>query len=187
MKWVSLKVVTVGVVVMILLAVAYEGKVIYNGAYNWPPPPVDSIWVRQFMGNVSHAIGIPLTENATLDRVAAERFTTAALEPDITHFGADTELPLNTGEVIYYPSGYSPSGFVQGIEYKSPLHWRIMASYGFTQYGYHLGLGRVATVSENCQAPELEGPNINVTQFFAQYGCAITWVTSIWLLIDMSK
>jgi len=175
------------VLVIILIAVGYEDKVKSSGEYNWPPPPVNSAWVRQFMGNVSLIIGVPFKENASLDLLATERFTTAVLIPDITHFGADSELPLDTGEVIYYPTGYSPSGFVQGVEYKSPLHWKVMASYGFTQYGYHLGLGPTVLVSQNCQAPELSGPNINVTQFYSKYGCAITWTTSTWLVIEMSK
>lgn len=175
------------VLLIIVIGAAYENKVLSNGADRWPPPRVDTSWVRQFMGNVSRVTGISYVENSSLDILAKERFDTAVLKPDITHFGADTELPQGVGEVIYYPVGYSPLGYVQGIEFKAPIHWKLMASLGFTKYGYFLGQGQVAQVSQNCPAPELSGPNINVTQFFANYSCSITWTTSAWLVIDLSK
>ena len=175
------------VLLIILIGAAYENKVLSNGADRWPPPRVDATWVRQFMGNVSSETGISYVENSSLDTLAKERFDTALLRPDITHFGADSELPQGVGEVIYYPYGYSPLGYVQGIEFKAPIHWRLMASLGFTKYGYYLGQGPVAEVSQNCPAPELSGPNINVTLFFAKYQCNITWANSAWLVIDLSK
>ena len=179
--------VMVVVLVVVLIGVAYENKVVSIMDYVWPPPLVDASWVRQFMGNVSSVTGVNYVENSSLDTLAKERFNTAVLVPDITHFGANTELPQGVGEVIYYPTGYSPLGYVQGIEFKAPIHWRLMASLGFTQYGYYLGQGPVAKVSENCPAPELSGPNINVTQFFAKYDCSVTWETSAWIVIDLSK
>jgi hypothetical protein len=172
---------------VVLAGAAYENKLVSSGNYNWPPPPIDSSWVRQFMGNVSTAIGIGFKENTSLDLLARERFYTAVLKPNITHFGADSELPPGTGEVIYYPSGYSPLGYVQGIEFHAPIHWKLMSSLGFSQYGYYLGEGPVARVSEACTAPELPGPNINVTSFYAKYDCPVIWVNSTWLVIDMSK
>ena len=173
--------------VVILVGAAYEYKLANVGAYEWPPPKVDSLWVHQFMGNVSSVTGREFRENLSLDALARVRFDTAVLVPDITHFGADTELPSGVGEVIYYPSGHPPVGFIQGVELESPIHWGVMASYGFTEYGYFLGQGPVAVVSQGCHAPELSKPRINVTQFYADYGCGMTWVTSTWLVIDMSK
>ena len=175
------------VLVVLVVVASYEYKVANLGAYQWPPPKIDPTWVKQFMANVSSVTGKDIRENASLDALAKFRFNTAVLVPGITHFGANTELPAGVGEVIYYPSGHSPVGFVQGVELESPIHWQIMASYGFTEYGYFLGQGPVAIVSESCQAPELSMPGVNITSFYAEYGCKTTWITSTWLVIDMSK
>jgi hypothetical protein len=173
--------------VILLIGGAYANKVISSGVYGYHPPVIDANWVRQFIGNVSSITRIRFVENSTLDTLAKERFQTAVLVPTITHFGASTELPQGVGEVIYYPSGFSPEGMVQSIELFSPRHWALMSTSGFTQYGYYLGTGPTIILNEGCREIELPGPNINVTQYFQKYGCTITWVTSSWLVIDMSK
>ena len=146
---------------------------------------IDASWVHEFMANISLMGRVSFTENTQLDQLAQERFNTAVTQPDITHYGGNSEIPPGVGEVIYYPAGSSPSAYAHNdVQKGAPGHYNLMVSYGFTQYGYYLGQGKIAE-SSGCSVTELPGPDINVTQFLQQHGCQVTWVTSTWLVIDM--
>jgi hypothetical protein len=145
---------------------------------------VDSLWVKDFMGNVSTLGGArTLNENLRLDQLAKERFNTMTQHPDITHYGADYELPPGTGEVVFYPSGQTPGEFAVYIRTTAPAHWNLMTS-GFASYGYYSASGPSYDVNQGCPNTELPGPGINVTQFFQQEGCTVYKVTASWLVID---
>lgn len=147
---------------------------------------INSLWVKDFLGNVSVMGGVPtMTVNSQLDQLAQERFSTMIQQPDVTHYGADSEIPPGVGEVVYYPTGQTPSAYANDIKTTAPLHWDLMVS-GFRYYGYYSGSGPTYEVNQGCPNTELPGPNINVTQFFQQEGCQVSKVTATWLVIDFS-
>ena len=91
------------------------------------------------------------------------------------------------GEVIFYPSQYTPGSYLSHVQTEAPLHWQVLDSSSFSKYGYFVGSGPVVSVNAGCPVSEIPGPNINVTQYFQGYGCQTSVTTDTWLVIDLTN
>lgn len=90
------------------------------------------------------------------------------------------------GEVIFYPSQFTPQAYLSYVKTSAPLHWQLLDSSSLSHYGYYVGTGPVVSVNSGCPVTEIPGPNINVTQYFQIQGCQTTVTNGYWLVIDLS-
>lgn len=147
---------------------------------------INATWVHAFMENVSENRTVPLQESTYLDGIAKQRFIEMTTDGhyQITHYGAGA---YDVGEVVFYPSGYSPNSYATDIRTTGPLHWQLLVSPEFGYYGYYIGNGPVVEAENYCGAPsELPGPGINVTQWYESYGCTPVVGNTTWLVIDLN-
>jgi hypothetical protein len=174
-----------------------------NNTFQTLNPTINDTWVHSFMAtvnayrsnlsNYNQSIrsliansNLSLHESPILDNLSKSRFIemTSDGHYQITHYGAGGG---SYGEVVFYPSGYSPEAYAQNVRTTAPLHWQLLVSPQFGYYGYYVGQGPVVEAEGSCNAPsELPGPNINVTQWFEGYGCTPIVVNSTWLVIDLT-
>ncbi len=162
----------------------------------YPAEGVGPQWVNQFIGQVNQARGgIDLVENSTLDRFAAMRFSTAALQPDISDYGLATDTASFFGanggsqveEILLFPGNSSSGIYANFLANAAPGHWAALTDTSFTQYGYFVGRAPYVEVSLPCSVYEVPSAGINVTQYFQQHGCATTVEEMTWLVIELSK
>lgn len=151
------------------------------------PQPIDVKWVSSFMTEVNAErakYGLqPMKESSDLNAIAYSRFNNMIKRPEISHYGAGD---YNVGEVVFYPSGFTPKDYVKDIQDTAYLHWELLADPMFSYYGYYVGKGPTIQIYGSCSSKEIPGPNINVEDYFKERGCQTSWGTSIWLVIDMT-
>lgn len=151
------------------------------------PQPIDSKWVSSFMSEVNaerKKSGLqPMKESSDLNAIAYARFNEMLKRPEISHYGAGA---YNVGEVVFYPSGFTPEDYVTDIQNTAYLHWELLADPMFSYYGYYVGSGPTIQIYGACSSTEIPGPNINVEDYFKERGCQTSWGTSTWLVIDMT-
>ena len=151
------------------------------------PQPIDSKWVDSFMKEVNAErakYGLqPMRESSDLNAIAYSRFNTMIKRPEISHYGAGA---YNVGEVVFYPSGFTPKDYVKDIQDTAYLHWELLADPMFSYYGYYVSSGPTIQIYGACSSREVPGPNINVEDCFKELGCQTSWGTSTWLVIEMT-
>lgn len=162
---------------------------------------VNDAWVAQFFAAVSSARGHSYSSCTSLSNFAKVRFNTMSANYGISHYGYNQDFQsyygtiYNTyfGEEVFYPSGYTPSGYVSDIQSSAPLHWQLMASGNFSYYGYDIQNGpNYEIYGPNggyslCPVTEIPGPNINVSQYFASYGCSVVVSNQTWFVIELAS
>jgi uncharacterized protein YkwD len=160
---------------------------------------INSSWVVSFISNVNayreQQGEVSLTLSSQLGSFSQIRFTTmtAGTNYEISHYGFDSDAAsffgsaYSLGEVVYYPSGFSPSDYTANIKSNAPAHWSLMMKPNLLSYGYYIGQGPVYELDQGCTATEIPGPNINESLFFHQNGCAYSIGTGTWLVIDFSS
>jgi hypothetical protein len=162
---------------------------------------VNDAWVAQFFAAVSSARGNSYSSCTSLSNFAKVRFNTMSANYGISHYGYDQDFQsyygtiYNTyfGEEVLYPSGYSPSGYVSDIQSSAPLHWQELASNNYNYYGYDIQSGPTYEIYGPdggyalCPVTEIPGPNINVSQYFASYGCSVVVSNQTWFVIELAS
>jgi hypothetical protein len=162
---------------------------------------INNTWATQFFDNVSAERNMTYNFCPSLNAFATIRFYTMESHYQISHYGYNADLNrtygidynIYFGEEIFYPAGYSPSQFVSQIREQAPLHWTLLANPEYTQYGYHIQNGTTYVIygpdggAQSCPQTEVPGPNINVSQYFAQYGCTVRPSNSTWFVIEMAS
>ena len=121
---------------------------------------------------------------------------------EVSHYGYDQDFQdsygviYNTafGEEVFYPSGYSPSAYVSQIQSTAPLHWQLLSNSTYRVYGYYIANGPTYEIygpdggyGGPCPVTEIPGPNINIQQYFAQYGCSVTEANDTWFVIEIAS
>ncbi len=87
---------------------------------------------------------------------------------------------------------YTPSGYIVDLISSAPIHWKGLLSTDYSYYGYYVKNGPGYSIlgpnngQVSCQTTEIPGPNINVTQYFAQYGCTTQLTTDTWFVIELA-
>ena len=87
---------------------------------------------------------------------------------------------------------YTPSAYISDLISSAPLHWQGLISNDISYYGYYVknGPGYSILGPDNgqlsCSTTEIPGPNINITQYFAQYGCTTELTTATWFVIELA-
>jgi len=163
-------------------------------------PTINSTWVFQFFSIVNQyrqSIGAPPLQYCPwLDNFAHIRFETMIQNPAISHYGFDQDFSeylsqyqsfLIPGEEVLYPSGYTPSEYVQYMQSNAPIHWEGLIDVTYTYYGFYIGYGPSYATSDSCPVTEIPGPNINVPQYYQSYGCSAELENSTWLVIELSN
>ncbi|MDE1858785.1 MAG: hypothetical protein KGI26_06950 [Thaumarchaeota archaeon] len=157
-----------------------------------PQPGVNQAWVAMLMGKVSQARnGSAFTENSTLDRFAATRFSTASSMPGISDYGFASDAAAYFGEgagsvtdLLLFPGSASPYQYAGELQANAPHHWALLMDPGYTQYGYFVGTAPYYSVSADCPVTEVPSGGVNITQYFQSYGCTVTALPSAtWLVI----
>jgi len=165
---------------------------------------INNTWVEQFFENVSLIRGSSYYYCQNLSDFAKMRFNTMVTNYGISHYGYDQDFDRiygnvsftqNTsfGEGVLYPSGYTPKAFVSKLKTSASLNWDMLVNKTFLYYGYDIQNGpRYVAYGPNggyspCSATEMAGPNTNISQYFAQYGCAVTTENSTWFVIELSS
>jgi len=154
-------------------------------------------WVSVFIGRINgERQGLSLTENATLDRFAAERFATASSNPQISDYGYATDMTSFFGagastsgvtELLLYPGVSAPYSYASDLEGMAPRHFAALMNSNYTQYGYYIGRAPYYLISASCPVQEIPSANINVTQYFEGHGCTVTPVPDVdWLVMILA-
>lgn len=161
---------------------------------------INSAWVSNFFANVSVQRGMPYRYCQNLSTFAKLRFNTMVSDYGISHYGYDQDFNNTYGgvyntyfaEEVFYPSG-SPSNFVNQIEATAPLHWQLLVNETFVYYGYYVHNGPTYVIYgpdngyQPCPVTEIPGPNINIPQYFAQYGCSVAVENETWFVIEIAS
>ncbi len=163
---------------------------------------INSSWASEFFANVSAQRGSGYAYCSSLSQFAAKRFSTMAANYEVSHYGYDQDFQdfygviYNTafGEEVFYPSGYSPSAYVSQIQSTAPLHWQLLSNSTYRVYGYYIANGPTYEIygpdggyGGPCPVTEIPGPNINIQQYFAQYGCSVTEANDTWFVIEIAS
>ncbi|GAB6943288.1 hypothetical protein JCM14467A_00700 [Vulcanisaeta sp. JCM 14467] len=157
-------------------------------------------WVGQFISIVNqYRAGEgapPLQYCPWLSNFAQVRLNTMAMDPAISHYGYEEDYQeylsqyqsfLITGEEALFPSGYTPSQYVQYMINNAPIHWRGLMNPNYTYYGYCIGYGPSYVVVGSCPVTEIPGPGINIPQYFQSMGCQVELKNTTWLVIELSN
>lgn len=171
------------------------------GSLNIAGPAINGTWATQFFSNVSTTRGNAYAYCPSLSNFAKVRFNTMSANYGISHYGYNQNFQsfygtvYNTyfGEEVFYPSGYTPSGYVSDIQTSAPLHWQLLSSNNFSDYGYYIRNGPDYVIYgpnggyATCSVTEIPGPNINISQYFAQYGCTVAVSNQTWFVIELAS
>jgi len=162
---------------------------------------INSTWAEQFFENVSLIRGSPYYYCQNLSDFAKVRFNTMVTNYGISHYGYDQDLDriyrttyiAGIAEEVLYPGGYTPKAYISELETSAPSHWNMLINKTFIYYGYDIQNGPdYAAYGPNgsyspCPVTEIPGPNINIPQYFAQYGCTVVTENSTWFVIELSR
>jgi hypothetical protein len=91
------------------------------------------------------------------------------------------------GEVVFFPSGFSPDSYASYVQNSAPLHWQVLMDPSLKSFGFYVGLGPTYEITNGCGSTEIPGPNINESQFFSQNGCQYTIQNGVWLVVDLGS
>lgn len=169
-------------------------------------PKINGTWATAFFSNVSKERGSQYTYCANLSTFANKRFNTMAQNYGISHYGysqdfnstwpygvqVGDEIYYGFGEEVFYPSGYNASNYVQQVITTAPLHWQELADTNYTSYGYYIGNGPAYEILgpdggyQECPVTEIPGPNINIQQYFAQYGCSVETSNLTYFVLEIA-
>lgn len=162
---------------------------------SYPEGGIGPLWVQAFLSDIDHSrLGIPLTENSTLDAFAAIRFKNASAQYQISDYGFSEDATKYFGqgpfaadlaEELLFPGVYSPDGYASFLEQYAPAHWDEITDTVYTQFGYYVGRAPYYVVSEPCSIYEIPHAGINVPQYFEDQGCAVAVTVATWLVIVM--
>jgi len=172
-----------------------------NYKFNPTYSVINNTWVGQFFENISLIRGSSYYYCQNLSDFAKVRFNTMVTDYGISHYGYDQDFDriygtiYNTyfGEEVLYPSGYTPKAYISELETSAPLHWNMLANKTFVYYGYDIQNGPTYVIYgpnggySPCPATEIPGPNINISQYFAQYGCTVATENETWFVIELSS
>jgi hypothetical protein len=168
--------------------------------------PINSTWATAFFRNVSKRRGETYNYCANLSDFAKIRFNTMVQDYGISHYGYaedfnrtwpngvryGDEIYQGFGEEVFYPVGYTPSNYVQYIIAAAPLHWQELIDTNLTAYGYYIGNGPAYEILgpnggyTECPVTEIPGPNINISQYFAGYGCSVEVANLTYFVIELA-
>ena len=167
---------------------------------------INGTWATSFFSNVSEQRGEQYNYCANLSDFAKMRFNTMVQNYGISHYGYakdfnktwpygvsyGDEIYYGFGEEVFYPSGYMPSSYVQQIITTAPLHWQELTDKNLTTYGYYIDNGPAYEILgpndgyTACPVTEIPGPNINISQYFAQYGCSVETANLTYFVIELA-
>lgn len=168
--------------------------------------PINSSWATAFFSNVSKQRGEAYNYCANLSDFAKIRFNTIVQNYGISHYGYaedfnrtwpngivyGDEIYQGFGEEVFYPAGYTPSNYVQYVIADAPLHWQELIDTNLTAYGYYIGNGPAYEILgpnggyTECPVTEIPGPNINISQYFAEYGCSVETANMTYFVIELA-
>jgi hypothetical protein len=171
-----------------------------NSALTYTQSTIDPAWVSQFIGIVNQyrqsSGAPPLQYCQWLSIFAYVRLETMIQNPAISHYGFNQDLGeylsqyqsfLMVGEEVLYPSGYTPSEYVQKLQSQAPLHWEELIDGNYTYYGYYIGHRLAYVIVGSCPVTEIPGPNIDIPQYLQSYRCSVELENTTWLVIELSN
>ncbi len=105
------------------------------------------------------------------------------------------------GEEVFFPSGsapyslgISPYDMMGQVRSEAPVHWSELMDNNLTYYGYYIAdgpsysiLGPGGGYGGPCPVTEIPGPDINIQQFFAQYGCSVEVANESYFVIELAQ
>jgi hypothetical protein len=180
---------------------AHNAASTLDKAYTEINPAVNSTWANEFFDNVSRVRGTKYNYCPILSQFAKTRFRTMASNPNISHYGYaqnfNTYWPYGYsqgdtvytgfGEEVFYPSGYTPTEYVNQVINTAPIHWQELSNTNLTYYGFYIANGPAYEIIGACPNTEIPGPNINITQFFAQQGCSLQMSNLTYFVIEIAS
>lgn len=165
----------------------------------------DGVWATQLFENISSERGSQYNYCSSLSQFAKVRFNTMAANYGITHYGYSQDFSSFYGtiyntyfaEEVFYPNlgpfGDTPSSYTNYMQSEAPLHWKLITNNTYSDYGYYIQNGPNYVIYgpdggyAQCPVTELPGPNINISQFFAQYGCTVAVSNETWFVIELAS
>jgi uncharacterized protein YkwD len=166
-------------------------------------PQINGTWANQFFSGLNsyrtssgtHALGYcPI-----LSSFAKVRFNTMSQNYELSHYGYDQDFASYFGtiygvafaEEVFYPSGYTPTNYLTNIQQSAPIHWTGLIDSTYNSYGFYIAYGPNYEISgpggSACPVTEIPGPNINIPQYFAQYGCTVQVTNQSWFVIELAS
>ena len=161
----------------------------------YPGVGLNSQWVAAFIQAINvRRNGTGLTENRTLDEFAAFRFNTLRAQYQVSDYNFTQDYyryfgPNGPGilEEILYPNGRDPGNYPDYLKVNAPGHYGGLLDPVYTQFGYFFGSGPSIDIGPGCQATEIPGPNINITQFVIDHGCTYVIADEVWFIIVLGS
>ncbi len=174
---------------------------------NLLPPQINDTWATEFFENVSRERGSQYNYCPVLSTFAKTRFNTMVTDYGISHYGYaqdfnsywpdgytyGDEIYTAFGEEVFYPSGSTSNNYTTQIMETAPGHWQELIDTNLTYYGYYIANGPTYVIlgpgggyGAECPVTEIPGPNINIQQYFAQYGCSVETSNETWFVIELA-
>ena len=166
-------------------------------------PKINGTWATQFFSGLNtyrvSSGAQALTYCPVLSSFAKVRFNTMVQNYAISHYGYNQDFSsffgtiYNTAfaEEVFYPSGYTPANYLTNVQQSAPIHWQGLIDSTYGSYGFYIASGPTYEISgpngAACQTTEIPGPNINIPQFFAQYGCTVQIMNQSWFVIELAS
>jgi hypothetical protein len=171
------------------------------------PAQINDTWATEFFGNVSRERGSQYNYCPALSDFAKTRFNMMVTDYGISHYGYTQdfnsywpngytygdEIYTAFGEEVFYPSGSTPNNYTAQIMETAPGHWQELIDTNLTYYGYYIANGPTYVIlgpgggyGAECPVTEIPGPNINIQQYFAQYGCSVETSNETWFVIELA-
>lgn len=95
---------------------------------------------------------------------------------------------------MFYPGEYNASSYVNQIIKTAPLHWQLLINQNNTYHGYYIANGPAYEVlghgdgyGSQCPVTEIPGLNINISQYFVQYGCSVELSNLTYFVIELAS
>ena len=161
---------------------------------------IDAAWVNETFSLInSYRSGEgapPLRYCPWLSDFAMVRFDTMVTDPAISHYDYEQDYQqylgqysefLSTGEEVLFPSGFTPTQFVQYLESSAPLHWQVLMNPSYAYFGYYIGYGPTYVAIGSCNVSEIPGPNISIPQYLESHGCEVELENTTWLVVELSN
>jgi hypothetical protein len=166
-------------------------------------PQINATWANEFFSGLNSYRSIysaqVLEYCPSLSSFAKVRFNTMVKNYEISHYGYDQDLKSYFGNVYnvafeeeyFFPSGYTPADYLDYIQEYAPIHWQGLINSTYDNYGFYIAHGPNYEVSgpdgDSCPVTEIPGPNINIPQFLAQYGCTVQVENQSWFIVELAS
>ncbi len=159
------------------------------------------LWGNEFFHNVSVIRDSQYTYCPPLGAFAQTRFYTLSSNYQISHYNYSHDVAaagyqsyLLEEEYFHPPLVTPPGAYAASLAEQAPLHWQGLINRNYSYFGFYWGTAKAVGVAPNGSKPscstggyEITGPNVNITQFLQQKGCATDVYNTTYFVVELAN